>query len=224
MSSWSPVWDQIFRSNRSWNRYPPEELVRFFAKHYCGVPKRSDVRVLDIGCGPAGGPSRYAAREGFSYFGIDGSVAAIERANEVFATEKLVGSFGVAPLEQLPFEANSFDCVIDICCLQHNSEANAARAIAEVERVLKPGGRHFSLTAKDRSWGDGTGVQVDSTSYKDVTEGPYMGMDTVRFATLESLRNIYSRFSEADFEYSIRSVDDRKHEIGHWQVSVLKAP
>ena len=91
----------------------------------------------------------------------------------------------------LPWAAATFDCVIDIACLQHNSEEAAAAMVGEIHRVLKPGGRHFSLTTRAGCWGDGTGVRVDATSFRDVTEGPFSGMGVVRFATQDSLRRLY---------------------------------
>jgi hypothetical protein len=41
----------------SWGKYPPEELVRFFAAHYYEAEPRNAVKVLEIGCGPVAGPS-----------------------------------------------------------------------------------------------------------------------------------------------------------------------
>jgi hypothetical protein len=63
--------------------------------------------------------------------------------------------------------------VVDIACLQHNSEQAAAVIVSEIHRVLKPGGRQFSLASRAGCWGDGTGVRVDATSFRDVTEGRF---------------------------------------------------
>lgn len=222
MNSWSPVWEEIFRSRASWNKYPPEELIRFFAAHYYSAPDRSAIKVLEVGCGPGAGGGQFIAREGFSYVGIDGSPTAIAKAKTVFANEKLKGEFQTGFIDKLPYADSSFESVIDICCLQHNSEADSAKAIAEILRVLKPGGRHFSLVSKDGNWGDNTGEKVDGTTRRAVTEGPYVGMDAIRFATRESLERLYSKFRNVELNYSIRSVEHRKHEISHWMVVAEK--
>lgn len=217
-----PVWEEIFRVRMSWNRYPSEELIRFFAANYYAVQDRKSTRVLEVGCGPGGGASLYVAREGFSYFGIDGSPTAITKARETFAQQQLVGDFQVGSILQLPYESNSFDCVIDLCCLQCNSEVDAAGAIGEIARVLKKGGRHFSLTTMDKCWGSDTGERIDATSRRNVTEGPYVGMGIIRFATLASVQSLYSSFKNLHIEHLIRSVEDRKHEINHWFLSAEK--
>lgn len=220
--SWSPVWEQIFRSRTSWNKYPPEELVRFFAANFYACEPRAVIKVLELGCGPGAGGSRYVAREGFSFYGIDGSAKAVEVARDTFRSENLLGTFVVGDIQQLPYPDDYFDCVFDIACLQCNSESASRRAIMEVLRVLKPGGKHFSLTAKAGSWGDGTGQRVDATSFRDVTEGPYVGMDIARFATIESLQTLYEKFRDLQIDFSVRSVDGQSHEIGHWMVTARK--
>ena len=70
-------WENIFAS-RGWGAYPPEELVRFIARNFRTVPDRSQVHVLEIGCGP--GPNIwFLAREGYAAAGIDGSPTAIRQ-------------------------------------------------------------------------------------------------------------------------------------------------
>lgn len=216
--SWDPKWEEVFRHKQSWGLYPPEDLIRFMARHYYRVPDRGAVRVLELGCGPGGGPSWFLAREGFSFHGIDGSPTAIERARERFAREGLSGDFRIGDISTLAWEAEYFDCVVDVACLQHNSEAGTATILREVHRVLKPGGRHFSFTAKAGSWGDGKGTPVDGTSYTQVTEGPYwdMGMGLIRFATKESLAGLYGAFTDVSLEYSVRSYDRERHALTHW--------
>ena len=60
--SWDPVWEKIFSERDSWGYYPPEELIRFMAMNYYGAADRAAVRVLELGCGPGGGPSWYISR------------------------------------------------------------------------------------------------------------------------------------------------------------------
>jgi SAM-dependent methyltransferase len=220
--SWNPLWERIFHDRESWGRYPPEELIRFVAAHYYSVPSRKDVSFLEIGCGPGAGPSWYIAREGFRFAGIDGSTTAIEKSRARFASEGLVGVFEVGDLRSLPWPAASFDCVVDVAALQHNDEAAAAVIAGEVHRVLKPSGRHFSLTAKAGCWGDGTGDHVDATARRNVTEGPYVGTGIIRFATRDSLARLYASFRELVIDYSIRSVVNGAREVANWVVAAQR--
>jgi ubiquinone/menaquinone biosynthesis C-methylase UbiE len=220
--TWHPVWESIFSQRSSWGKYPPEELIRFVAANYYKAEPRSAIRVLEIGCGPGAGPSWYVAREGFSLSGIDGSPTAIDKANARFSKNGLTGEFKVGDLATLPWPDAAFDAVIDVACLQHNSEADTETILREVHRVLKPGGRHFSLTARQGCWGDGSGPRVDSTSYTDLAEGPFASMGVIRFATAESLARHYRQFRELNLEYSARSMQGGSVEISNWIVTCAK--
>jgi SAM-dependent methyltransferase len=220
--TWDSVWEKIFRQRSSWGKYPPEELIRFVARHYYGASDRLAIRFLEVGCGPGAGPGWYLAREGYSYSGIDGSPAAIEKSNLRFHEEGLQGELVAGAIDVLPWADASFDCVVDIACLQHNAESGTAKAIQQIYRVLKTGGRHFSLTTKSGCWGDGTGVRVDATSFRDVREGPFSHMGVTRFATKRSLKRLYARFKELELNYSVRSMDDGRHEIANWVVTCRK--
>lgn len=60
---WAPVWDKICE-NQQWGKYPAESLIRFVARNYYQSKERSNVSILELGCGP-GGNLWYLAREGF---------------------------------------------------------------------------------------------------------------------------------------------------------------
>ena len=218
---WDPIWDKMFKERATWGKYPPEELVRFISGYY-SVQNRSSIKILEIGCGPGAGPSWFIAREGFSLYGMDGSATAIEKAKKRFHDEGLKGEFVEGQLNKIPWPGAFFDCVVDIACLQHNAEDDTRTILREVHRVLKPGGRHFSLTTKARCWGDGTGTRVDETSYRNVKEGPFSNMGVTRFATRESLVSLYSGFQELELNYSVRSVDNGSREISNWIITCNK--
>lgn len=83
----------------------------------------TDLSVLDVGCGEKPYCPDFApvARE---YVGID-----VTPGPEVDV---------VAPAEELPFSAESFDVVLCTQTLEH--VADPAQAVAEMHRVLRPGG------------------------------------------------------------------------------------
>jgi SAM-dependent methyltransferase len=147
--SWDPSWEKVFRS-QEWGKYPPEELVRFIARTFSRCPDRRAIRILDLGCG-TGAATWYLAREGFSAFGIDGSKTAIELARARFKTEHLKADFSVGDFVRLDYPNAFFDCVIDIAAIQHNRMPAAARIVSEIRRILKPGGRLFSMLISRRS-------------------------------------------------------------------------
>ncbi len=94
--------------------------------------------VLDVGCGNGYVLSQYA-REGAHAFGIDLTVRGIGLSRQRFALCGLQGSFTVGSAEDLPWPDGTFDCVTSMGVLHHTP--NTPRSVAEVHRVLKPGGR-----------------------------------------------------------------------------------
>ncbi len=97
-------------------------------------------RVLEIGCG-SGGHSALFARRGAEMVSID---ITFERASATARKFALLGeradasAAAQADAESLPFPEGSFDIVYSNGVLHHTSDTE--RAVAEVLRVLKPGG------------------------------------------------------------------------------------
>lgn len=93
--------------------------------------------VLDLGC--AGGFMAEAiARRGARVTGIDPAAKAIEAARRHAAKESLAIAYDVGVGESLPYDDMTFDIVVCGDVLEH--VADLRRVIAEVRRVLKPGG------------------------------------------------------------------------------------
>jgi SAM-dependent methyltransferase len=97
-----------------------------------------DKSVLDIGSGNGYVLSRYAA-SGARVFGVDLTRAAVGLCRRRFDLMNLRGSFTVADAERLPFSDAAFDCVCSMGVLHHTP--NTDRAVGEIFRVLRPGGR-----------------------------------------------------------------------------------
>ncbi|HLV98939.1 MAG TPA: class I SAM-dependent methyltransferase [Ktedonobacterales bacterium] len=99
-------------------------------------------RVLDLACGN-GYISRRFARAGATVVGVDGTAPIIERARAREAREPLGIAYHVADAAHLEMlEASAFDLVV--CNMALMDIADAAGAIGEVSRVLKPRGRFIA--------------------------------------------------------------------------------
>ena len=97
-----------------------------------------DKKVLDVGCGNGYVLSKYAT-EGAEVFGIDITDVGVELCSKRFRYMKLNGDFRVADAEDIPFPDDTFDCVCSMGVLHH--VPNTQKALDEIFRVLKPGGR-----------------------------------------------------------------------------------
>lgn len=98
-------------------------------------------RVLDVGCG-AGFLSNELALKGHAVTGIDLSQESLAVAGRHDATHSV--RYLAADAYQLPFSDGSFDVVTAMDFLEHVEDPK--RVIAEISRVLKPGGLFFFHT------------------------------------------------------------------------------
>lgn len=97
-------------------------------------------RMLDIGCG-WGRWMMSAANTGWTPYGIDIKAEAAAAANRVLRAHSRAGQAVAGNLTSLPFADSYFDLVFSYSVLQHVSRQRARQCIAEILRVLKPGGQ-----------------------------------------------------------------------------------
>ena len=218
--SWDPVWEEVFRQQEWW-KYPPEYVVRFVAQNFYRVTDRKAVRLLDLGCGP-GACSWYMAREGFCVAGIDGSETAIRRANHRLAAEGLAADIRTGDYTQLPWPNASFDGVIDNVTLYCNRFADCHRAVAEVRRVLKPGGRFISCNFTDRTWGYGLGESVEPGGFTAIREGPLAGKGFTLFMGRAQVDELYRGFEQIGVERTGWTANNMAHLVELWIVTCQK--
>ena len=95
-------------------------------------------RVLEIGCGNGADGSMFALN-GASYTGVDLTDEAVEATRKHFGVLGLAGTFQTENAERLSFPTGTFDMVYSHGVLHHTPVPQ--RAIDEVYRVLKPGGK-----------------------------------------------------------------------------------
>ncbi len=138
----------------------PEFFERVEAHRYTKewhIPEAADftgargLRVLEIGCGMGTDGAQFA-QAGAHYTGVDLTEAAIELARKRFELSGLEGEFRVADAENLDFRVYSHGV------LHHTPDT--ARAVAEIHRVLKPGGRATVMLYHRGSYNYLVGIRV----------------------------------------------------------------
>ena len=98
---------------------------------------------LDVGCGTGDLTLEVARRVGSSGLvsGIDAAPEMVARARQKARRRHLAIDFRVEPAERLSFADQTFDVVISSLVFHHLPVALKREALAEIRRVLKPGGR-----------------------------------------------------------------------------------
>lgn len=99
--------------------------------------------VLDVGCGT--GTLALLAREQLgprsTIHGIDATPQMIERARRKARRQDRDVTFEVGVIEALAYSGNTFDAVLSTLMMHHLPADVQVRGIAEIGRVLRPGGR-----------------------------------------------------------------------------------
>jgi SAM-dependent methyltransferase len=105
------------------------------------VAEAGAAAVLEVGCGDGAFAARLAASVRGETIAVDLTERAVELARRrgVTATQ--------ADVQELPFEDGRFDCVVAKWMLYHVPDLD--RGIAELARVLRPGGRLVATTLSE---------------------------------------------------------------------------
>jgi len=114
-----------------------------------GFDRFAGKTVLDVGCGVGNDLAKFAAA-GATVTGVDLAERSIQLAKDNFRFRGLQGEFHQMNGEQLGFPDDSFDAVF--CHTVLHFTPNPEAMIAEIHRVLKPGGEAIVMTVNRNSW------------------------------------------------------------------------
>ena len=133
-----------------------ELLSRRLREAFAVASVEPGMRVLDVGCG-RGEIVRRCARLGADAYGIDYAEVAVDLSQELIqsAGDPLPGRLGVyqADAKRLPFPSEWFDRALMFDVVEHLYPWELDAAMADIKRVLKPGGMFVVHTAPNR-WYD----------------------------------------------------------------------
>ncbi|MBN3881467.1 MAG: class I SAM-dependent methyltransferase [Nostoc sp. JL34] len=175
--TFDPIWEEKYSQGHS-QRYPWDAVVSFVFRHYPHHKPRHEVRILEVGCG-TGSNLWFAAREGFCVSGIDASHSAVKYAQKRFAEDNLTGDFRTGTFNQLPFENNYFDLVIDRGAITCCGLSVAQQTVAEIRRVLQTGGKFFFNPYSDRHSSYVSGRPGSDGLTLDISAGTLVGVGQI---------------------------------------------
>lgn len=212
-AQWDECWSHV--DNQTW--YPDEQVVRFLARHVArrtGPAPREVIFAsgerpagLDLGCGK-GRHVLLMAELGVEAFGSDVSPKAVEFARGWLRTRGLSAELSCGSMDKLPHPDARFDFVLCHGVLDHSLKSLRASALAEVERVLKPGGLFFFSVISEEDSAFGKGKPVEEKTWL-LNEGFESGIPQA-FFSLERVRDEFSRFAlESVVRCECRSVAGR---------------
>jgi ubiquinone/menaquinone biosynthesis C-methylase UbiE len=148
----SDIYDrEYFLSDKceGWDRFRSDRgLSALKTAQVAALAPRPGLRVLDAGCG-RGEVLLACVRAGADVAGLDYSQAAVEITREVLADVQ-AADVQRGEVTALPWPDASFDAVLFADVIEHVDPAQSVAALAELRRVLAPGGRLLVHTAPNR--------------------------------------------------------------------------
>lgn len=204
--AWNNLW-QTAEGRADW--LTPEADVLDGAKL---ARDRGGRRALDLGCG-VGRHALAFASLGFETAALDGSEAGIRELRAQATAAGLTVETGVGFMTDLPYADATFDYVLSFNVIYHGDGEIVRRAIAEIRRVLKPGGIYqcTMLSKRNVNYGEGTEIAPD-TFVRDGDgdkDHPHFYCNAAELVALF-----------ADFE--LLSLSDREHsKSGSWHWHLL---
>lgn len=183
-------WEEKYASGHS-QSYPWDMVVSFIMRSPRLLGKtRSEIRILELGCG-TGANLWCAAREGFDVAGIDISASAIDAARARFVNEGLHGDFATGGFTPLPFEADSFELVIDRASTTCVSLPEMQAAVEDAHRVLVSGGFMFLQGYGDTHSSAHSGSASCGRTRTNITEGTLAGQAQITFLAQTDIEGLF---------------------------------
>lgn len=149
---------------------------------------------LDIGCG-LGRHSIQFAKEGFNVTSIDLSQEAIDSAKRWAQDEKLDIQFLHSDMMDIPYEDNSFDCILCRNVISHTDTEGIETIINKIYNLLKINGECFlTLGSKNAStYKDPKNIIVDENTKLRMDEGPEKGVPHF-YADMNIIPRLFKKF------------------------------
>jgi SAM-dependent methyltransferase len=219
MSDSSSHWDALHRQPRFRPVYPNDHVVRFLMTNRELLQTHPPARFLDIGLG-AGRHTKLAAELGFRTFGIDISLVGLQHARERVQTVGLQASLSQASMLALPFTDSSFTVVLSFGVFCYGTGKEMRQAIAEVRRILVPGGKAFLVLRTTDDYRFGKGTALDHNTFQLSISETNELHSTQHFLAAEDVPAYFAAFSQVSFEKSETTFGNRSGINSDWLITV----
>ncbi len=190
MKSFDTIWETI-HANEEWGKYPSEFVIRFIARNYYDKDRKF-VKILDYCCG-AGSNTWYLAREGFDTYAFDGSQSAVNKVKARLKKESLEADLRVCDALEIDYNNDFFDCVIDNVSIYSNRYGNIVKMYEDIYRMLKDGGKMFSVMFSKNTTGYGLGKKVEKDTFINIPCGSLARIGTAHFYDIEDITDLLQK-------------------------------
>ncbi len=220
MTDASSHWDELHKNPRFRPQYPNDHVVRFLLGCRAFLQK-GGARFLDIGVG-AGRHCKLAADLGFEAYGVDTSFLGLQHARHRLCATHSRHHLVQASMLALPFADFSFKVVLSFGVLYYGTGDEMKQAIAEVHRVLAPGGKAFIVLRTLDDYRFGKGRELGHNTFQlDIADTNELG--TVQhFLDAQDIPSYFAAFSQINFEKTETTSANCTRLDSDWLITVEK--
>lgn len=177
------LWTELYQDSRHHTRYPKEEVVQFVCRNFA---RDGSCRILDLGCG-AGRHVIFMAQENIIPYGLDFSPSGVAHTRnwleKIGRGGKYLENIQVGNATDIPYKDEMFDGLICIGVLYYMAAEDIKKAVSEIYRVLRSGGKSLILM---RSTDDYRCKSSDAVPTKERNTFIVGERDTTRSANCEN--------------------------------------
>ena len=212
------AWQQNWATESGRARWlePENDVIAIAAN----LPRQDRLPILDLGCG-VGRHALYLATLGFKVSACDASARGIEITAQQAKQSGICVDLSEGRMTDLPYRNGQFAYVLAWNVIYHGDPTVVRRTIAEIRRVLRPGGLYQGTMLSKRHEGYKKGRQVaPNTFVRD--EGGIDGDKTHPHFFCDATE-IVDLFQEFDL-VSLADREQRGPGTHHWHIVAEQAP
>lgn len=215
-------WEYLHSKGRFQPKYPSEHVIRFiFTQFSQELNKRKQLKILDLGCG-AGANTIFLAKESFQVYASDISESGLKITKERLQKDHLKAVLKNASMENQPFPDDFFDGVISFGVFYYNTSEGYQKAVDELYRILKKGGRAFVFTRTTDDYRFGKGREIGKNTYiLDIGETNEKGIIQY-FLSKKDISRIFSKFKEITIGKTETTLFDLEKKNSDWIIKIEK--
>jgi SAM-dependent methyltransferase len=217
MENISRPWDWSKNTNDFWN--DPAQESYYLLNRW---KKKGYNKFLDLGCG-LGRHSVLFATNGFQVDSFDLSQEALEVLSKKIIDNNISNiSCSHGDMNQLPFEDNSFDCLLAYHVISHTDTIGIRRIIQEVYRVLKPRGEFYLSLGSKLAWSFVSAgyPKHDENTIIKIEDGPENGIPHF-YSDESTIHELFTRFNLINVQHVKDIIVNKTSLRNSWHYFIL---
>lgn len=208
--SWN--WEIVKDSQEEYWKNPSEESY-YLVNRWLSQNKKT---FLDLGCG-LGRHCILFGKNNFNIYAFDLSENAVEKTKNWMLEEGLKADYKIGDMLDLPYNNNTFDCILCRNVISHTDTEGMKKIIEELYRVLKTDGECYLTLGSKNTWGfKQDWPVVDENTKIRIEDGPENGIPHF-YADYELIKELFKQFQIE----SITQVETFFGDNSSWHYHVL---